>query len=118
MDELVEKALLFDFYGELLTENQKEVYGEHIQNDFSVTEIANLRGISRQGAYDMIRRCEKILSEYEDRLHLVEHFTAIKTMVQDIKREAEDISSCEDIGSAKTRIEKIKRISDDILEQF
>ena len=52
MDNLVEKALLFDFYGELLTDNQKEVYGEHIQNDLSVTEIADLRGISRQGAHD------------------------------------------------------------------
>ena len=47
MDGIAKKALLFDFYGELLTENQKEVYGEHIQNDLSVSEIAQLRGISR-----------------------------------------------------------------------
>ena len=48
MDRIVEKSLLFDFYGELLTQHQKEVYGEYIQNDLSPTEIAVLRGISRQ----------------------------------------------------------------------
>ena len=74
MDRIVEKSLLFDFYGELLTQHQKEVYGEYIQNDLSPTEIAVLRGISRQGAYDLIKRCEKILTDYENRLHLVEHF--------------------------------------------
>ena len=56
MDRIVEKSLLFDFYGELLTDHQKDVYGEYIQNDLSVTEVANLRGISRQGAHDLIRR--------------------------------------------------------------
>ncbi|MDO4977300.1 MAG: DNA-binding protein, partial [Eubacteriales bacterium] len=60
MDSIVEKSLLFDFYGELLTDHQKKVYNEYIQNDLSVTEMAGLLGISRQGAHDMIRRCEKI----------------------------------------------------------
>ena len=45
MDRIVEKALRFDFYGELLTESQKEVYGEHIQNDLSLCEISESRGI-------------------------------------------------------------------------
>ena len=48
MDRIVEKSLLFDFYGELLTQHQKEVYGEYIQNDLSPTEIAVLRGIPVQ----------------------------------------------------------------------
>ena len=61
MDRIVEKSLLFDFYGELLTQHQKDVYGEYIQNDLSPTEIASIRGISRQGAHDLIKRCEKIL---------------------------------------------------------
>ena len=74
MDRIVEKSLLFDFYGELLTQHQKDVYGEYIQNDLSPTEIASIRGISRQGAHDLIKRCEKILTDYENRLHLVEHF--------------------------------------------
>ena len=84
MDRIVEKSLLFDFYGELLTQHQKEVYGEYIQNDLSPTEIAVLRGISRQGAYDLIKRCEKILTDYENRLHLVEHFQKVKKTVASI----------------------------------
>ena len=55
MDRIVEKSLLFDFYGELLTQHQKDVYGEYIQNDLSPTEIASIRGISRQGAHDLIK---------------------------------------------------------------
>ena len=118
MDNLVEKALLFDFYGELLTDNQKEVYGEHIQNDLSVTEIADLRGISRQGAYDMVRRCEKILSDYENRLHLVDHFLRVKKMVGMIHQYAEEISVCEDKDSMQKRIAEIKSISSEILEEY
>ena len=79
MDRIVEKSLLFDFYGELLTQHQKDVYGEYIQNDLSPTEIASIRGISRQGAHDLIKRCEKILTDYENRLHLVEHFQKVMT---------------------------------------
>ena len=118
MDNLVEKALLFDFYGELLTDNQKEVYGEHIQNDLSVTEIADLRGISRQGAHDMVRRCEKILSDYENRLHLVDHFLRVKKMVGMIHQYAEEISVCEDKDSMQNRIAEIKSISSEILEEY
>ena len=118
MDNLVEKALLFDFYGELLTDNQKEVYGEHIQNDLSVTEIADLRGISRQGAHHMVRRCEKILSDYENRLHLVDHFLRVKKMVGMIHQYAEEISVCEDKDSMQKRIAEIKSISSEILEEY
>ena len=74
MEKIVEKSLLYDFYGELLTEHQKNAYGDYIQNDLSLTELAECMGISRHGAHDLIRRCEKILGDYESRLHLVEHF--------------------------------------------
>lgn len=118
MDRIVEKALLFDFYGELLTESQKEVYGEHIQNDLSVSEIADLRGISRQGVHDMIRRCEKILADYEQRLHLVEHFLKVKKMVGIIHQYAEGISYCEDREKMQERIADIKNIASEILDQY
>lgn len=118
MDRIVEKALLFDFYGELLTESQKEVYGEHIQDDLSVSEIADLRGISRQGVHDMIRRCEKILADYEQRLHLVEHFLKVKKMVGIIHQYAEEISSCEDREKMQERIADIKNIASEILDQY
>lgn len=118
MDRIVEKALLFDFYGELLTDHQKEVYGEYIQDDLSVTEIAGLRGISRQGAHDLIRRCEKILFDYEERLHLVDHYLKIKKMVGTIHEYAQEISECENKEVVQKRITDITNISNDILEQY
>ena len=71
MERIVEQNLLYDFYGELLTAHQKEIYGEHILNDMTATEIAAEFGITRQAVHDMIRRCDKILADYEARLHLV-----------------------------------------------
>ena len=118
MDRIVEKSLLFDFYGELLTDHQKDVYGEYIQNDLSVTEVANLRGISRHGAHDLIRRCEKILNDYEQRLHLLEHYLKVKKMVGTIHAYAEEISDCEDKAVIQERITDIQNISSDILEQY
>ena len=62
MNEILEQALLFDFYGELLTDHQKEIYGQFIQEDLSLGEIAREAGISRQGVHDLIRRCNQTLS--------------------------------------------------------
>ena len=44
MNKLVEQALLFDFYGELLTEHQRQVYEAVVLNDYSITEVARMRG--------------------------------------------------------------------------
>lgn len=72
---------MYDFYGELLTEHQKQVYEDLVYNDYSVSEIAEEYGISRQGASDLIKRINKILEEYEMKLQLVEKFSNIKTKI-------------------------------------
>lgn len=74
MEKIVRQSLLYDFYGELLTDHQKSIYEDVVMNDLSYTEIARLNGISRQGVYDMIKRCDKILEGYENKLKLVEKF--------------------------------------------
>ena len=71
MEKIVEQGLLYDFYGELLTDHQRSVYEDVVFNDLSPSEIAKEQGISRQGVHDLIRRCNKILEEYEAKLHLV-----------------------------------------------
>ena len=101
MDRIVEKSLLFDFYGELLTQHQKEVYGEYIQNDLSPTEIAVLRG--------------KILTDYENRLHLVEHFQKVKKTVASIHTCAEEIAECDDKSIVREKIAQIAELSSNIL---
>ena len=71
MKDIFKSSLLYDFYGELLTEHQKEIYEDFILNDLSLGEIAQDRGISRQGVHDLVKRCDKILNGYEEKLHLL-----------------------------------------------
>lgn len=85
VDEILEQALLYDFYGELLTDHQKEIYEQFILEDLSLSEIAESRGISRQGVYDLVRRCQKILEGYEAKLHLVGRFLTIKEKVHEME---------------------------------
>ena len=72
MEKLVRQGMLYDLYGELLTDHQRKVYGELVNDDLSLSEIAELNGITRQGAHDLIKRCDKILEGYEAKLHLLE----------------------------------------------
>ena len=102
MEKFVERTLLYDFYGELLTEHQQSIYEDVVLNDYSCTEVAAERGISRQGVHDMIRRCDKILSDYEEKLHLVEKFLNIRSQVIKIheladKYHAEDIAAISNV---------------------
>lgn len=75
MDEILEQTLLYDFYGELLTEHQQKIYEDVVFNDLSYSEVAKEQGISRQGIYDLIKRIHRILAGYEEKLHLVEQFS-------------------------------------------
>ena len=71
MNEILEQSLLYDFYGELLNDHQKEVYEQFVLDDLSLSEIAQEKGISRQGVHDLVKRCQKTLEGYEEKLHLV-----------------------------------------------
>ena len=81
MEKIFEQALLYDFYGDLLTEHQRQVYEAVVFNDMSLGEIAQEQGITRQGVHDLIKRCDKILAEYEAKLHLVERFEKAKEKI-------------------------------------
>ena len=62
MEQIVEQAYLYDFYGELLNEHQRRIYEDFVFQDLSLAEIAEAEGISRQGVHDLIRRCTKTLN--------------------------------------------------------
>ena len=87
MEKIVAQGLLYDFYGELLTEHQRRVYEDVVFNDMSLSEIAEEQGISRQGVHDLVKRCDKILSGYEEKLKLVEKFNQTKKMVEEPDRQ-------------------------------
>lgn len=107
MEKFVEQTLLYDFYGELLTERQQQVYESVVLEDYSLSEVAENLGISRQGVHDMIKRCNHTLEEYESRLHLVVKFLCIRKQVQKIKELAVGYNAGE-----------ITEISNKILEEL
>ena len=72
------QALLLDFYGELLTEKQRECYDLHYNEDLSLAEIAEQCGISRQGVWDNIRRAEATLRDFEEKTGLVRRVTELE----------------------------------------
>ena len=92
MERIVERNLLYDFYGELLTDHQRSIYEDAVFGDLSLSELAEDYGITRQGVHDLIKRCDKLLQGYENKLHLVEKFLQIKDIAQDITQLAENIS--------------------------
>lgn len=124
MEKFVEQTLMFDFYGELLTEHQQRIYKEAVFDDLSVSEIARNEGITRQGAHDLIKRCNKILEEYEERLHLVKRFIKIREQVHEIKKLAAqtDASDADDKKKNESteleRFSKIDMIASEILEEL
>ena len=90
MEKIVEQGLLYDFYGELLTEHQRNIYEDAVYNDMSLAEIAEQYGISRQGVHDLIKRCNKLLVGYEEKLQLVKKFTEAKKTITKIDTLAEE----------------------------
>lgn len=113
MEKIVEQGLLYDFYGELLTEHQKKIYEDVVYNDFSLGEIAEEYGISRQGVHDLIRRCNNSLQEYENKLHLIERFLTIRERIGQLQKVAEDESI-----PRETLVQEMKEITRQILEEL
>ncbi|WP_302488936.1 YlxM family DNA-binding protein [uncultured Mitsuokella sp.] len=74
MEQLLYLSALFDFYGALLTEKQQECLKMHLFEDFSLSEIGEELGISRQAVYDNIHRSEKAMESYEGKLGLVARY--------------------------------------------
>ncbi len=104
MEKIVEQGLLYDFYGELLTEHQRQIYEDAVFQDMSLSEIAEAHGISRQGVHDLIKRCDRQLKGYEEKLGLLGRFSRIKDMVEQIE--------------SQTLQEEIRRLAAQILEEL
>ena len=114
MEKFVQQTFLYDFYGELLTEHQRQVYEQVVFEDLSPSEAAQNQSISRQGVHDLIKRCNRILEDYESRLHLVEKFLKIRDNVRQIQQ----LTDRENGDSVEERMREIRQISSDILEEL
>ena len=86
-------AMLFDFYGDVLTDRQKEFYDLYYNEDLSLGEIAENYNISRQGVRDVIVRAEAIMTDLEDKTGLMKRFMLMQQQVQAILDAAEKIQT-------------------------
>ncbi|PKM96137.1 MAG: DNA-binding protein [Firmicutes bacterium HGW-Firmicutes-1] len=119
MNEIFEKTLLFDFYGELLTDNQKKIYGYYHQDDLSLGEISEQMSISRQGVFDTLKRCDYQLNHFEEKLQLVNKFVNNTSRVQEIYQLVLTTKSkLSNNQPALEEINRIEHISKTILEDL
>ena len=105
-------TMLYDFYGELLTERQKEFYDLYYNEDLSLSEIAENYGISRQGVRDVIVRAEAYLTEIEDKTGLVKRFMQLSPHVDAIAQSIEEIRKINDRKYEDPRLEELVSMID------
>lgn len=113
-------SMLYDFYGDLLTEKQQEVIELYYNEDLSLSEIASHSGITRQGVRDSIKRAEFQLAEFEEQLGLANRFAQIKDTLDDILKNAFEIeqinSRLYNSKDITTRVGKITRLARHVAE--
>lgn len=86
-------SLLLDFYGELLSERQRQIMDYYYGEDLSLSEVSGLTGITRQGVRDALQRSEKLLTETEEKLGLVARFSSQKSDLSYIVSRLEEIQA-------------------------
>ena len=118
MEKIVKQTLLYDFYGELLTEHQRNVYEDAVYNDMSLSEVAEEYGISRQGVHDLLKRCDRILEGYEEKLHLVEKFADAKEKIMTLVELTKDLEVTGVNEQAKDKSQEIRTLSIDLMNEF
>ena len=120
IDKMVEIGLLFEQYKELLTDKQREIVSLYYEENYSLGEISENLSVSRQGVYDTLKRSEKILREYENKLHLVsinnkqeEALKSLKDKIVDIKQ---DLLQNRDCANLIPKLETIEQICRELLK--
>ena len=86
-------SLLLDFYGDILSERQKEILDFYYNDDLSLAEIAENYDISRQGVRSVLKKGETILVGMEEKLHLAERFSSVQEKSSQIALELQEITS-------------------------
>jgi predicted DNA-binding protein YlxM (UPF0122 family) len=91
MNDLTRRALYFDFYGSLLTAKQQEIYDLYYQQDLSFGEISEIRGVSREAVFDLLRRTEDALNYYENKLKLVRKYQLSRNIIKEIRQKIDSL---------------------------
>lgn len=116
-DKMIEISMLYDFYGQLLTAKQQEILKLYHEDNYSLSEIAEEYGISRQGVHDAVKKAEKALHEYENKLGLVEKFMETEDAVSAIDVQIDElIRENSENEKLRSKLMDIKSIIDRINE--
>lgn len=91
MAKNLEISLLLDFYGDVLTEKQRDVMEQYYNDDLSLAEIADNFGITRQGVRDSIKRGEGIILELEEKVGFAKRYRAVQQGISQLESLARDI---------------------------
>lgn len=91
MKRIEEVNELLDFYEALLTQRQLDIMTMYYRDDFSLTEIAEDMGTSRSAVYDLIKRCERSLTQYESKLRLVKKYQQRQKIYQKIMEQNDPV---------------------------
>jgi len=100
LEKISRVVMLKDFYGPLLTEKQQNVLSMHYENDWSLSEIADNMNTSRQAVYDLVKRAESLLEEYEQKLRLVEKFQFTRSKLDELSVQLEGVVDKSDVNQA------------------
>ena len=120
LNKVVEIGILFDNYKELLTEKQREIVSLYYDEDYSLGEISENLGVSRQGIYDTLKRSEKILRDYESKLGLVAKLNEKDKFIEEIYDKIVDIKQYllqnKDCANLIPNIENIEELCREMLK--
>lgn len=109
-DGRLTRSMLLDFYGELLTEKQRECFDLHYNEDLSLSEIAEQLGISRQGVWDNIRRAESAMEDVEEKTGLLARFEENRLMLEGLRAKLEEIRSVSEGRAAELADEAVQQV--------
>ena len=114
-------AMLYDFYGELLTDRQKEFFDLYYNEDLSLAEIAENYGITRQGVRDVIVRAEAYLTEIEDKTGLIRRFHTMQGQLREISECTGRILALNDEHLNSQELEdlagRVKSLTDTLIQE-
>ena len=117
LDNLVEISMLMDFYGALLSERQQQIVTLYHEENCSLQEISEELGVSRQGVHEALKKAEKSLQEFEEKLGLVARFRSQEAVLQKALASVDELlGQCEDPG-VRQGLLRIKNDINSIEEQ-
>jgi uncharacterized protein len=116
MDDVYRKGLLLDFYGHLITKRQYEILDMYFNNDYSLSEISDYLGISRQGVYDNIKKGRSMLDNFENKLGMIKKHIMRKQLadkiINDINTMFKNETDTENRHKTEVLIKNIKELVD------